>query len=268
MNLSPAVALTIAGSDNSAGAGLQADLKTWGALGVYGLTAVTCVVAEVPGKVSRIQAMEPEMVAEQVRLCLEAFPVGVVKTGMLFSRAIIEAVARALPVDGPPLVVDPVRVASSGDALLEPEAVAAYGELLFPRAALVTPNRDEARVLWGREIPDLATMRTAAGELRERWGCDVLLKGGHFRTAEAVDVLVTKEGVLELGAPFIAGVETHGTGCTYAAAIAAGLAEGLPLVETVRRAKEFVSAAIGEHFRWRRGAGVTDALNHHRLRGA
>ncbi len=268
---SPRVALTIAGSDNSAGAGMQADLKTFGAMGVYGLTAVTCVVAEVPGKVTRIQAMEPEMVAEQIRLCCEVFPVAAVKTGMLFSRAIIEAVAGALPAEGPPLVVDPVMIASSGDALLQPDAVAAYRELLFPRAALLTPNLDEARALLNSDIPDLAAMREAAGEMRSRFGCDVLLKGGHLGTAEAVDILVSKNGMLELRAPFIAHVDTHGTGCTYAAAIAAGLAGELPLGEAVRRAKDFVSRAIGEHLRWRRpgrGEGVTDALNHHRLRGA
>src|SRR5688500_12587400 len=158
------VALTIAGSDNSAGAGAQADLKTMSALGVYGVTAITCVVAEVPGKVSRIQPIDAEIVAEQIRLSWEAFPIAAVKTGMLFSRAITGSVCHALagPLEAttprPWLVVDPVMVASSGDALLSGDAIAAYGERLFPLADLMTPNLDEAATLLGRSIATRAQM--------------------------------------------------------------------------------------------------------------
>ena len=264
------VALTIAGSDNSAGAGIQADLKTMSALGVYGLTAVTCVVAEVPGKVSAIQAMEPEIVAEQVRLSFEAFPVAAVKTGMLFSRAIIEAVLGALRprVSGSsavPLVVDPVMVATSGDALLQDDAIALYREELLPMATLATPNMDEIRVLLNWEAPptDAKELERAGRELVERFGCAFLVKGGHLRGQEAIDVLVERDGaVSSFTAPFVPGVSTHGTGCTTSAAVAAGLAKGQSLREAVGGAKRFVHRAIAGFLRWEGPAGETDALHH------
>ncbi|MEI6340194.1 MAG: hydroxymethylpyrimidine/phosphomethylpyrimidine kinase, partial [Verrucomicrobiota bacterium] len=140
------VVLTIAGSDNSAGAGVQADLKTFSHFGCYGLTAITCVVAEVPGKVSAIQPVKPEIVAEQIALGFAAFPVGAVKTGMLFSTPIIEVVAEILDAKKTRLVIDPVMVASSGDPLLKKSAIAAYRRMLFPLATLVTPNLDELKI--------------------------------------------------------------------------------------------------------------------------
>lgn len=274
------VALTIAGSDNSAGAGAQADLKTFAAHGVYGLTAITCVVAEVPGKVSRIQAVEPEVVREQIALSFEAFPVAALKTGMLFSRENVMLVAdlyEELPKTGPagrrpPLVVDPVMVASSGDPLLRDEAVAAYRERLFPLAALVTPNLDETRALLsGRAIPDLDALAQAGRELCARFGVPFLVKGGHLAQADgkkpATDLLVVPpDGRVEaFAAPFTAGVQTHGTGCTYAAAVTAHLAHGRSLSEAVRRAKAYVSAAVAGFHRWPPlggGGAPTDALNH------
>src|SRR4051812_6433779 len=178
------VALSIAGSDNSAGAGAQADLKTMSALGVYGVTAITCVVAEVPGKVTAIQPIEPRIVAEQIRLLFEAFPIGAVKTGMLYSREIISTVADTLeecfagrPV---PLVVDPVMVATSGDPLLQTDAIALYRERLFPHATLVTPNLDEVRTLLGRPITSLNEMRRAGSELAAQFATSFLIKGGHL----------------------------------------------------------------------------------------
>jgi hydroxymethylpyrimidine/phosphomethylpyrimidine kinase len=265
------VALTIAGSDNSAGAGIQADLKTMSALGVYGLTAVTCVVAEVPGKVSAIQAMSPEIVAEQVRLSFEAFPVRAVKTGMLYSREIIEAVIHALDEgaragDGTPLVVDPVMVATSGDKLLKEDAITLYREKLLPLATVATPNMDEIRVLLDRDAPprNVKELEEAGRELAKRFGCAFLVKGGHLRGAEAVDVLVEVDGVVSsFVAPFVEGVSTHGTGCTTSAAIAAGLARGQSLRESVQTAKRFAHAAIASFLRWDNGGGtVTDALHH------
>jgi hydroxymethylpyrimidine/phosphomethylpyrimidine kinase len=261
----PPVILSIAGSDNSAGAGAQADLKTISALGGYGLTAITCVVAEVPGKVSAIQAVEPEVVAEQVRLSLEAFPVAAIKTGMLYSEAIIESVVNALrEVRGRiPLVVDPVMVASSGDSLLAPGAVALYRARLLPLAAIATPNLDETGVLLGRKVDSLEGIRAAGRELSSCYGCAFLVKGGHLRGPVATDVLVHAGGTEELHAHFVAGVSTHGTGCTYSAAIATGLARGLPLPEAVREAKEYVTRAISQHLRWPRpGRPHTDALHH------
>ena len=212
---------------------------------------MTCVVAEVPGHVAAIRAVGPELVRQQVELSLGAFPVGAVKTGMLFSREIIEVVA-GLGGRLPRLVVDPVMVASSGDALLQPAAVAAYCERLFPLAALVTPNLDEARVLLGGDaIGDEAAMHRAGVELVERFGVSFLMKGGHLGGEEAVDLLCQPDGsVLEFRAPFTRGVSTHGTGCTYSAAIAAGLAQGLDLPGAVAQGKRFITAAVAGSFRW------------------
>jgi hydroxymethylpyrimidine/phosphomethylpyrimidine kinase len=256
------VALTIAGSDSSAGAGAQADLKTFTALGVYGLTAITCVVAETPGKVQRIQAVDTDVVEEQVALLLESFPVGAIKTGMLYSAEVVACVARVLRDREIPLVVDPVMVATSGDLLLKSEAVGVYERELFPRAALITPNLDEAVTLLGREVPDLRAMRVAGQELARRYAVPVLLKGGHLGGEIAVDLLCTSRGVREFSAPFVRGVHTHGTGCTYSAAITAGLATGLQLEEAVEHGKQFVTSAIAQHFEWSASDGVTiHALN-------
>jgi hydroxymethylpyrimidine/phosphomethylpyrimidine kinase len=265
---SPPVALTIAGSDNSAGAGAQADLKTFMAHRVYGLTALTCVVAEVPGRVSRIAAVAPEVVGEQIRLSLAAYPVAAIKTGMLHSREVIELVAEIYGgltgAARSPLVVDPVMVASSGARLLPSEAVAAYAARLFPLATLVTPNLDEARVLLGAaEISTLAAMRDAGRELSARFGTSFLMKGGHFGGEEAIDWLCTADGsALELRAPFTRNLSTHGTGCTYSAAVTAGLASGLVLEAAVENAKIYISAAIAEFFRWEKTGVRVDALNH------
>jgi len=252
------VALTIAGSDNSAGAGAQADLKTFTAQGVYGLTAITCVVAEVPGKVSAIHPVPAAVVAEQIRLSLAAFPVAAVKTGMLYSTEIVETVSEMMEQNSIPLVVDPVMVATSGASLLRPEAVELYRKRLFPRATVVTPNMDEAAVLTGREVRSVEQMREAGAELAGKYRCAWLLKGGHL-SGEAIDLLFFADGrVAEFSSERVKNVATHGTGCTTSAAIAAGLAKGLELEEAVARAKQFVTEAIRTHFRW----GNVHALNH------
>ncbi len=258
--------LTIAGSDNSAGAGAQADLKTMSALGVYGLTAITCVVAEVPGKVSTIQSIEPRIVAEQIRLCLETFPVAAIKTGLLYSREIITAVADILAPCKLPLVVDPVMVATSGDPLLQADAIALYRERLFPLATLITPNLDETRTLLGRPVTSLDEMHRAGTELTSLHGVPFLLKGGHLRGAVATDLLFAAGEIVEFSAPFVPGVSTHGTGCTYSAAIAAGLGKGLPLREAVADAKRFVTIAVTNFLRWKKDGRTTDALNHFSVR--
>jgi hydroxymethylpyrimidine/phosphomethylpyrimidine kinase len=256
----PPVVLTIAGSDNSCGAGAQADLKAITALGGYAQTAITCVVAEVPGAVELIQPVKAAVVSAQIRLSCRAFPVAAIKTGMLFSRTIIRTVASALAdlSDTMPVVVDPVMVASSGDPLLEPAAIAAYRRELFPRATLVTPNLDELRILSGRPCRDLAEMEVAGRALVAEHGCGFLLKGGHLGGRIATDILVTAEGCERFAAPFRKGVDTHGTGCTYSAAIATGLACGLPLALAVAQAKRYVTAAILGSLRW----GRTTALDH------
>jgi hydroxymethylpyrimidine/phosphomethylpyrimidine kinase len=210
----PPVVLTIAGSDSSCGAGAQADLKTFASLGCHGLTAITCIVAETPGKVRSIQAVRPEIVRDQLEVLLEAYPIAAIKTGMLFSTAIIRAVAGVLGSlkKLPPLVIDPVMVASSGDHL---------------------------------------EMRSAGKRLTATTGASVLLKGGHLRGRTATDLLLMPDWEeREYSAPFIRGVETHGTGCTYSAAIAVGLAKGLPLPVAVAEAKEFITRAIAGALKW------------------
>lgn len=261
-----AVALTIAGSDSSAGAGIQADLKTFSALGVYGLTAVTCVVAETPGKVSRIEALSAAIVREQIDVLTKSFPISAIKTGLLCSGEIIASVARMI-VDlrgkiDIPLVVDPVMVATSGDQLLRPEAIKLYETQLFPLATLITPNLDEAEQLIGEKINDRGAMLRAARALSKKYEASVLLKGGHLAGPTAIDLLFHRGRVSEFAAPFVRGVATHGTGCTYSAAITAGLASGLSLGASIKRAKKFVTASIRRHHRWRRVSSTIDALNH------
>jgi hydroxymethylpyrimidine/phosphomethylpyrimidine kinase len=262
------VALTIAGSDCSAGAGVQADLKTFTALGVYGLTAVTCIVAEVPGKVSRIEPVTARMVREQLDVLLKNFRVGAIKTGLLCSAEIVCAVAQAIQ-DGEkkaarsiPLVVDPVMIATSGDNLLEPEAVEAYKDKLFPLATLITPNLDEAGLLLETTIKDRKQMENAAKALVKKYRASILLKGGHLRGDNAIDLLFHHGELTEFSLPFVRGVETHGTGCTYSAAITSGLASGFSLEQAIKRAKKFVTESIARHFHWKRDSVEIDALNH------
>ncbi len=256
------VALTIAGSDSSAGAGIQADLKTFTARKVYGVTAVTCIVAETPGKVSRIQPAEPEIVREQIGVLLRNFPVIAIKTGLLCNAPIAAIVARTLrTVKQRKLVVDPVMIATPGDELLAPEAIAIYERELFPLATLITPNLDEARRLLGDTISDVPAMKQAAKALAKKYGADVLLKGGHLRGARAVDVLSDGTYVREFSSPFVPNVKTHGTGCTYSAAIAAELARGAELPRAILMAKRFVSAAIRSHHVWQNRRRKISALN-------
>ena len=266
---SPPVALTIAGSDSSAGAGVQADLKTFSVFGVYGLTAVTCIVAEIPGKVSRIEAVSARIVREQIEVLAKNFKIAAIKTGLLCSAEIISAVAKTirgienLSVPRIPLVIDPVIVATSGDPLLEPAAIEAYEKKLFPLASLITPNLDEAEQLLGTKIRDRQSMHRAGKELKRKLGTAILLKGGHLAGDYAIDLLFVDGRVVEFSAPLVRGVATHGTGCTYSAAITAGLASGLSLEEAIRRAKKFVTKSIARHLRWTSRSGKNlDALRH------
>ncbi|MEY2497424.1 MAG: hydroxymethylpyrimidine/phosphomethylpyrimidine kinase [Verrucomicrobiota bacterium] len=263
------VALTIAGSDSSAGAGIQADLKTFSALGVYGLTAVTCVVAETPGVVSKIEGVRAALVREQIDVVLRSFPVAAIKTGLLFTGEIVSEIARTLRAHAErtnratPLVIDPVMVATSGDLLLAEDAIAGYEHELFPLAALLTPNLGEAARLWGQTIDDLPAMREAGQKLVKKYRVPVLLKGGHLAGDTAIDLLFLEGNIVEFSAPFSRGVATHGTGCTYSAAITAGLALRLPLEEAIRRAKKFVTAAIAQYHAWKTSNGkLVQALNH------
>ncbi|MBI4081041.1 MAG: bifunctional hydroxymethylpyrimidine kinase/phosphomethylpyrimidine kinase [Candidatus Lambdaproteobacteria bacterium] len=266
------IALTIAGSDSGGGAGIQADLKTFAALGVFGTSAVTAITAQNPEGVSAIQAIEPAVVAAQISAVMAYFPVGAAKTGMLFSTAIIGAVADALtalarPAPAgtplrerlPPLVVDPVMVATSGAKLLNDDAIGALCERMLPLGALVTPNMAEAELLAGRPVRVLADLEPAAREIARRFGVPALVKGGHLEgSREAVDVLWDGRRLHTFSRPFIQGVNAHGTGCTLSAAIAAFLALGRPLPEAVAEGKAFLHGALSGSLRAGRGL----ALNH------
>src|SRR5437868_3898269 len=263
------VALTIAGSDSSAGAGIQADLKTFSALGVYGLTAVTCVVAELPGKVARIEPVPAKTVRKQIDLLCTNFPVTAVKTGLLHSAEIVTSVARAMVELSDrietriALVVDPVMIATTGTLLLRADAIKLYENELFPLATLITPNLLEAGKLLRRTITDFAGMRKAGKDLEKRYGVPVLLKGGHLNNDQAIDLLFSDDNVIDFQEPFLREVSTHGTGCTFSAAITAGLAVGLRLEDAIARAKKFVTGAIAHRFRWQSRSGQDlDALNH------
>jgi hydroxymethylpyrimidine/phosphomethylpyrimidine kinase len=256
------VVLTIAGSDNSGGAGIQADLKTFTTLGVYGTTAVTCIVAEHPGRVLNITPIPPARVADQIRLVLEAFPVAAIKTGMLFSAEIIAAVAKAIQPalkQGVPLVIDPVMVASSGKVLMKEDAIRALRKFIA-KATLVTPNRDEAELLGKKPIRNVDALNRAALELVKAFpNTHFLVKGGHLKTDRAVDVLAFPDGrTHEFGAKRIPDVDPHGTGCTYSAAIAAGLAKGLTIKEAVVLGKIFITRALYRRFE----IGLYQLLNH------
>ena len=240
------IALTIAGSDSGGGAGIQADLKVFSALGVHGTTAITCLTAQNPQGVSGIQPATPKMVRLQMEAVFAELPPKAVKTGMLFSTAIIREVVRMFSGQGtPPLVVDPVMVATSGANLLKPSAIRTMLDELLPLAAVVTPNLDEAEILVGHPVRTIEALRAAAREIHGRFGCAALVKGGHLSEGrEAVDFFYDGRTELMLSAPFIRGVSTHGTGCTYSAAIAAHLALGRTLVQAVAKAKETITGSI------------------------
>ena len=240
------IALTIAGSDSGGGAGIQADLKTFAALGVHGTSAITCVTAQNPRGVTGIQAIRADMVRKQIEAVFAELRPAVVKTGMLFAADIINTVANFFEQGKhPPLIVDPVMVATSGAVLLKPSAIRALKERLLPLATLVTPNLDETQILVGRKLNSVKELRDAAGYIYEHFGCAALVKGGHLKQGDAaVDVLFDGKQFTVLNARRVRGVSTHGTGCTYSAAIAAGLAQGLPLIESIRLAKRHITRAI------------------------
>jgi hydroxymethylpyrimidine/phosphomethylpyrimidine kinase len=240
------IALTIAGSDSGGGAGIQADLKTFAALGAHGTSAITCLTAQNPKRVSGIQSCSPDMVRRQIEAVFAELPPRAVKTGMLYSASIIRVVVNFFQRGKrPPLVLDPVMVATSGAVLLKSSAIELLKNKLLPLATIVTPNLDEAEILTGRKLKAVEDLRLAAKEIHRRFGCAALVKGGHLRGGrEAADIFYDGRMELLLTAPFIRGVSTHGTGCTYSAAIAGFLAKGLPLARAVFAAKQHITAAI------------------------
>jgi hydroxymethylpyrimidine/phosphomethylpyrimidine kinase len=246
MQATTAIALTIAGSDSGGGAGIQADLKTFAALGVYGASVITALTAQNTTGVYGTHDVPPEFVAQQIDVVFADLTIGAVKIGMLARADVTAAVAHGLDRhQARNIVLDPVMVATSGDRLLRADALEALRRELIPRALLITPNLLEAAVLLDAKPARTEAEMQAHGERLLAAGAKaVLIKGGHGEGAEAVDLLVEHAGVTRLAAPRIATTNTHGTGCTLSSAIAAGLAKGIALPDAVRAAKAYVTAAI------------------------
>ena len=243
------IALTIAGSDSGGGAGIQADLKTFAALGVFGTSAITCITAQNPKEVSGILPVDADMVTRQIKAVCEGFPVAAAKTGMLYSAAIIRAVAAADVRQGiQVLVVDPVMVATSGARLLQEDAIDAMCSELLPQARVITPNLHEAEILCGHAIASVDALRDAAEEIGDRFDVACVVKGGHLPGDEVVDVLYDEGEGFVFAGPRVNVEETHGSGCAFSAAITAYMARGDLLCDAVAKAKEFVRQAL-EHAR-------------------
>lgn len=255
----PPVAMTIAGSDSGGGAGIQADLKTFAALGVFGTSAVTALTAQNTIGVRGVHAVPAPFVLAQIEAVLDDLPVAAVKTGMLATAEIVQAVAKLAATGAlPRLVVDPVMVASSGDRLLEPEAERRYVEELLPHASVVTPNVKEAEVLLNRPIVTLTDQREAAADLAALGPSTVVVKGGHAVSdtpGEAVDVVWHDGTLRELRMPRVDTPNNHGSGCSFASAIAALLAKNQPIDHVIAEAKMFVWRAVSGGQHWSLGAG-------------
>jgi hydroxymethylpyrimidine/phosphomethylpyrimidine kinase len=238
LNSKNPVVLTIAGSDSGGGAGIQADLKTFSAHSVFGTTAITCITAQNPNSVSGILKISTDMIEKQILAIFDYFPITAAKTGMLFSNDIIELVVKILKEKKIKLVVDPVMVATSGAKLLEDDAILSIQEKLIPLASLITPNLDEAEILLGEKIVNL---EDSAKKLYKIYKVPVLLKGGHLQDSNfATDILFDGEFLFPFNSKFLTGIDTHGTGCTYSAAITANLGKGFGLMESVSLAKYYI----------------------------
>ena len=254
------VALTIAGSDSGGGAGIQADLKTFAAMGVHGASAIACITAQNPKRVLAVEPCSPRLLKQQMEAVFGELRPLATKTGMLFSAKNISLVAAFLKDTACPVVVDPVMLSTSRSRLLEPAAEKILRQKLIPLAVLVTPNLDEAEILAEQKISSPEDLRSAARKIYARYGCAALVKGGHLTAEtgppnrEAIDIFFDGRTELLLSAPFVRGVPTHGTGCTYSAAICAALALGCDLPHAVEAGKNFISSAItgsyriGRHF--------------------
>lgn len=255
--------LSIAGSDSGGGAGIQADLKTFAALGCFGMTAITALTAQNTLGVRSIHGVPPAMLRDQIDAVVEDIGVDAVKIGMLHAPEVVQTVAEAIDRHRlPHVVLDPVMVATSGAVLIGDAAVEVLVRELFPRAAVVTPNLDEAALLTGRPLADEQGMAVAADTLLARGARAVLVKGGHLPGTEVVDLLAFDGGARHwMRGPRIASANTHGTGCTLSSAIAAQLALGTPLQQAVAAAREFVRAALAAGAGVRTGAG-SGPLNH------
>jgi hydroxymethylpyrimidine/phosphomethylpyrimidine kinase len=255
------VALTIAGSDSGGGAGIQADLKTFAALGVHGASAITCLTAQNPKRVLGIEACSPKILRQQLEAVFEELNPRTVKIGMLFSAKNISVVTdffqnSKFKTQNLKLIVDPVLISTSGAKLLQPNALKNFCEKLLPLATLVTPNLFEAEILSGQKISSIDQMRAAAKKIHSRFGCAVLVKGGHLKSKVqspkskvATDIFFDGKNTIQLSAPFVKNVKTHGTGCAYSAAICAALAQGKNLFQAVQIGKRFITRAISESYK-------------------
>lgn len=242
------IALTIAGSDSGGGAGIQADLKTFAAFGVHGASAIACLTAQNPKRVLGIEPCSPKMLRAQLEAVFQELSPAAIKTGMLFSSQNIRVVVEFLK-NNPrharvPLVVDPVLVSTSGAKLLQTGGFKVLTDHLLPLAVLVTPNLSEAEILCGQKISSVEDMRAAGRKIHSRWGCAVLIKGGHLHGKDATDIFFDGKNAILLRAPFVKGIRTHGTGCVYSAAICAALALGKNLPQAVQIGKRFITRAI------------------------
>lgn len=254
------VALTIAGSDPSGGAGIQADLKTFHQFGVYGEAAVTLITVQNTVSFERVECLPADLVAQQIRAVIGDIPPAAAKTGALGNREIIKAVAELAADFRFPLVVDPVIASKRGGALVSQDAIEALKTKLLPHTFLLTPNLEEAALLSGvEEVRDIAAMRTACERLRGIGPRAVLVKGGHL-SGSAIDILFYQDGWVEFPADRIDTPHTHGTGCTYSAAITASLAKGLDLIAAIGTAKAYITQAIRTNPGLGAGAGP---VNHH-----
>ena len=266
--MQPPITLTIAGSDCSSGAGIQADLKTFSHLGCHGLTALTCIVAETPDIVKSIHPVPPAVLQDQVSLLLKSYPVAAIKTGMLYSKAHLIATAELLSDTNIPLIIDPVMVTTSGASLIDPSAIEAYKTRLFPLAKLITPNMPEASVLLGRRVELKSQLEPAAKELSERFNTSVLLKGGHIPgNEERLDILWHNGKAHHFTARMIDIPSTHGTGCTLSAAITSHLAHGSNMIDAVSTSIDWLHSAIMNSFQWQSPTSDKKIYSLNHLRG-
>ncbi len=250
------VALTIAGSDSGGGAGIQADLKTFTSMGVFGTSAITCITAQNPDTVTGIEAVSTKLITAQIKAVVTGFPIAATKTGMLFSKEVIQVVAKSLrTLPCGPVVVDPVMVSTSGTRLLKQDAIRALFQDILPLATVITPNLNEAEILAGCKIKSLADLQKAALLISKRFGTACLAKGGHLDGKNVIDVLCVNQDITRYISPRVRlRGTTHGTGCTFSAALTAALANGEELHEAVAIAKQFVTEALkfarptGKHY--------------------
>ncbi|WP_424475546.1 bifunctional hydroxymethylpyrimidine kinase/phosphomethylpyrimidine kinase [Oceanobacillus kimchii] len=251
-------ALTIAGTDPSGGAGIQADLKTFQELQTYGMSVITSVVAQNTTGVTSVHHMPINMIEDQLKAILEDMPIHAFKTGMIANKQMMEIISKKIEKLNAPYVMDPVMVATSGDSLIDTEARSFLREYLLPQTALVTPNIPEAEFITGHSIETLEDMKDAAKHIVDHFNADAaLIKGGHMK-ADAVDFLYDGSAMHTFSAKRINTKNTHGTGCTYSAAITSYLAKGYSMVEAVQKSKDFVTAAISQSFELGYGNGPTN----------